>query len=272
MTGSQQALDPRPDRTAAATTPPVSLCIIAMNEADRIVRCIESVDFAAEVVVVDSHSTDSTRDVAAAAGARVIERDWAGFVDQKNYCVDHARHDWVLVLDADEWLSHEAREAIVAALSRPELPDGFELNRLSRYLGRWVRRGGWYPDRTLRLYRRSRGRFQGGDIHERVRVDGTVERIPHDILHDPYRSFGEHLRTLDRYTTLAADQKWSRGQRAGWEDLTLRPLAKFLRMFVLKRGFMEGTVGFVMAVTGSFYVFSKYAKLWALQRGGGPTG
>jgi glycosyltransferase involved in cell wall biosynthesis len=244
----------------------VSLCIVAMNEADCIGRCIESVDFAAEVVVVDSHSTDGTREVAASLGARVIERDWAGFVAQKNYCVDQARHEWVLVLDADEWLSPEARTGIVAALGRAELPDGFELNRLNRYLGRWVRRSGWYPDRKLRLYRRSRGHFEGMSLHERVRVDGVVERIPHDILHDPYRSLSEHLRTIDRYTTIAAEEKWARGQRARIVDLVLRPAAKFLGMYLLKRGFLDGTTGFVMAVTGSFYVFLKYAKLWALPR------
>ncbi len=235
-----------------------------MNEEDRIARCLGSADFADEIIVVDSHSTDHTREIASKLGARVIERDWAGYVAQKNHCVDLAGNDWVLVLDADEWLAPEARTAILDALSRSDPPDGFELNRSTRYLGRWIRYGGWYPDRKLRLFRKSRGRFQGIDPHDRVRVQGRVEHLPGDIRHDPFRSMADHLRTIDRYTTIAANEKRTRAQKARLVDLTLRPWAKFCRMYFLERGFLEGVPGFVIAVTGAFYVFLKYAKLWAM--------
>jgi glycosyltransferase involved in cell wall biosynthesis len=233
-----------------------------MDEEDRIGQCITSADFADEIILVDSHSTDRTREIAAGLGARVIERDWAGYVAQKNYCIDQASNEWVLVLDADEWLDAQARASVIAALTRADAPDGFELNRCTQYMGRWIRHGGWYPDRKLRLFRKSVGRFQGIDPHDRVRVAGRVERLAGDILHHPFRSIADHLRTIDRYTSIAADEKHARGQRAGHADLTLRPCGKFLRMYFLERGFLEGIPGFVIAVTGSFYVFLKYAKLW----------
>jgi glycosyltransferase involved in cell wall biosynthesis len=234
-----------------------------MNEADRIGECLRSADFADEWIVVDSHSTDATREIAAAFGARVIERDWAGWVEQKNFAVEQASHDWVLCLDADERLSPELLRSIEAALERDDDTAGFEFARLTRYMGRWIRHGGWYPDRKLRLFRRSSGRFEGRNPHDRVRVNGRVERLAGDILHDPFRSLSDHIRTIDRYTTVAAEEKHARGVRASLVDLTLRPWGKFVRMYLLKRGLLDGLPGFVVAVTGSFYVFLKYAKLRA---------
>jgi len=235
-----------------------------MNEEDRIEDCIRSADFADECIVVDSHSTDRTRDVAARLGARVIERDWEGWVQQKNFAIDQANNDWVLCLDADERLSPELRAAILDGLDREPAADGFDFARLNRYMGRWIRHGGWYPDPKIRLFRKDRGRFVGRNPHDRVRVDGRVLRLTGDLLHDPYRSLSDHLRTMDRYTTVAAEEKYARGQRAGLLDLTLRPFGKFLRMFLLERGFLDGVPGFVVAITGSFYVFLKYAKLRTL--------
>ncbi len=241
--------------------PPVSLCVVAMNEEDRIAACLGSADFVDEIIVVDSHSTDRTREIAAGLGARVIERDWAGYVAQKNYAVDQATNEWVFVLDSDERLAPEGREAVLEALRQHENFDGFELRRLTRAMGRWIRHGGWYPDRKLRLFRRSRGRFQGTDPHDRVRVEGRVGRIAADILHEPYRSISDHVRTIDAYTTIAAREKHARGQRASLADLSLRPFGKFLRMYVLERGFLDGLPGFVLAISGAYYVFLKYAKL-----------
>ena len=253
--------------------PPVSVSIVAMNEADRIGDCLKSADFAAEWIVVDSHSTDATRELAAAAGARVIERDWPGHVAQKNFAIDQAANDWVLCLDADERVSPELRASLVAAMDGASLPDGFEMARRTWYLGRWIRRGGWYPDRKVRLFRRSRGRWGGVDPHDHVHVEGRVVRLEGDLLHYSYRSISDHLRTIDSFTSIAAREKYAAGRRAGLLDLTLRPFGKFLRMYALKLGFLDGRAGFVVAVTGAFYVFLKYAKLWDLERGGdGPDG
>jgi glycosyltransferase involved in cell wall biosynthesis len=245
----------------------LSVCIVAMNEEDRIEECIRSADFADECIVVDSHSTDRTRDLAASLGARVIERDWEGWVEQKNFAIDQATNEWVLCLDADERLSAELRVAIMTALERETDAQGFEFARLNRYMGRWIRHGGWYPDRKIRLFRRNRGRFAGRNPHDRVRVEGKVQRLEGDLLHDPYRSLSDHLRTIDRYTTVAAGEKHARGQRATLIDITFRPFGRFLRMFLIERGFLDGLPGFVVAITGSFYVFLKYAKLRALPPG-----
>ncbi len=242
-----------------------------MDEADNIAACLASADFAEEWIVVDSHSRDATREIAAKAGARVIERDWPGHVEQKNFAIGQAANDWVLCLDADERVSPELRASILAALDRAGGfdggPDGYEMARRTWYLGRWIRRGGWYPDRKVRLYRRSKGRWGGVNPHDHVRVDGRVERLAGDLLHYSYRSISDHLRTIDSFTTIAAREKHAAGRRAGVLDLTLRPFGKFLRMYVAKLGFLEGRAGFVVAVTGAFYVFLKYAKLWDLERG-----
>jgi glycosyltransferase involved in cell wall biosynthesis len=243
------------------TRPPISVCIVAMNEEDRIAECLRSADFADEWIVVDSHSTDRTRDIARDLGARVIERDWPGHVQQKNFAVEAASHDWVLCLDADERVSPELRASMLAALERDELPDGFRFPRRNRYLGRWIRHGGWYPDRKLRLFRRSRGRWAGQNPHDRVHVDGAVADLDGDLLHDSYRSLSDHLRTIDSFTTIAAREKLAAGDRASLLDLTLRPWWKFVRMYVVKAGFLDGVPGLVVAVMGAYYVFLKYAKL-----------
>ncbi len=246
---------------------PLSVCIVAMNEEDRIGACIRSADFADEWLVVDSHSTDRTREIAATLGARVIERDWPGWLEQKNFAIAQAAHDWVLCLDADEWLSPQLRASILQALERADPPDGFEFARRTRYLGRWIRHGGWYPDRKLRLFRRDLGRFEGRNPHDRVRVRGRVEALSGDLLHDPYRSISDHLRTIDRYTTVSAQDKHARAERASLSDITLRPFGQFLRTYVLQLGFLDALPGFAVAVTAAFYVFLKYTKLRALQRG-----
>jgi glycosyltransferase involved in cell wall biosynthesis len=249
------------------TRPSLSVCVVTKDEARNVGECIESADFAQEWVVVDSHSRDATRDIAASRGARVVERDWPGHVEQKNFAIDQASNDWVLCLDADERVSPELRASILAALDRTDPPEGFEMARRTRYLGRWIRHGGWYPDAKVRLFRRSKGRWGGVNPHDRVRVEGRVERLRGDLLHHSYRSIADHLRTIDSFTTIAAREKHARGGRAGVASLVFRPFGKFLRMYLLRAGLLDGAPGFVVAVTGAFYVFLKYAKLWELQRG-----
>jgi glycosyltransferase involved in cell wall biosynthesis len=248
------------------TRPKLSVCIVAMDEEENLADCLRSADFADEWIVVDSHSKDRTREVAASLGARVVERDWPGHVEQKNFALDQASHDWVLCLDADERVSPELRASIVDALGRADLPDGFECARRTRYLGRWIRHGGWYPDRKLRLFRRSAGRWGGTNPHDHVRVEGRVDRLCGDLLHHSYRSLSDHLRTIDSFTTIAAREKHARGERSSLADRVLRPLGKFLRMYVLRAGFLDGWPGFAAAVSGAYYVFLKYAKLHELER------
>ena len=248
---------------------PVSVCIITKDEEVNLPDCLASVRWADEIVVVDSRSVDRTREIAAAAGARVIERDFPGHIEQKNFAIDQARHDWVLCLDADERLSPELSASVQGALGDPGGCDGFQCARLTFHVGRPIRHGGWYPDRKIRLFDRRRGRWEGRNPHDRVEVQGRVGRLAGDLLHYSYRSISDHLRQIDFFTAIAAKEKRARGERASFARLALRPGWKFLRMYVLKGGFLDGLAGFIVAVLGAYYVFLKYAKLREIERADG---
>ncbi|HEX9611903.1 MAG TPA: glycosyltransferase family 2 protein [Gemmatimonadales bacterium] len=244
----------------------LSACVIAMDEEDRIADCLASLDFCDEIVVVDSHSRDKTREVAARVGARVIERDWPGHVAQKEYAVRAAQHDWVLCLDADERVPPALQDEI-GRLRDAGFPRhaGWRARRLSSYLGHWMRFGAWYPDWNLRLFDRRRGRWTGDDPHDRVEVEGTTGRLRGRLLHHPYRNLAEHLRTIDRYTTVMAEGMHARGRRAGWGDLAFRPAGRFIKAYLLKLGFLEGWRGLLQACLAAHYGGLKYAKLLVLQ-------
>lgn len=245
----------------------LSACIITLDEEDRIQDCIASLDFCDEVLVVDSHSSDGTRALAESLGARVIERDWPGHVAQKEFTVRQAQHDWVLCVDADERVSPALREELVA-LKRAGFPDraGWRMPRCSRYLGRWIRHGTWYPDLQLRLFDRRRGHWGGENPHDRVELEGSVGRLTGDLLHEPYRNLSEHLRTIDTYTTTMAEGLVRRGKRASVWNLVANPAVRFFRFYVLKLGFLEGWRGFLLACLAAHYVRLKYAKALILQR------
>ncbi len=254
----------------SAARPGLSACIIAMNEEDRIGDCLASLAFCDEVVVVDSHSSDRTRELAAGAGAKVIERDWPGHVAQKEFAIRAAEFDWVLCVDADERISPELRAEIEALRSRG-FPDrsGWTMPRLCSYLGRWIRHGNWYPDRQLRLFDRRRGRWGGNDPHDKVELEGDVGRLAGDLIHHPYRNFSDHLRTIDVYTTTMAQGMYDRGKRTGIFSIVFNPTWKFLRFYVLKMSFLDGWRGLLLAYLAAHYTRLKYAKLLVLQRAGG---
>ena len=256
------------DPPRAPSRPGLSACIIAMDEEDRIGECLDSLAFCDEIVVVDSHSKDATREVAARRGARVIERDWPGHVAQKEFAIRAAANDWVLCVDADERVSPPLR-AEIESLRDAGFPvqAGWRARRLSSYLGRWMRRGAWVPDWQLRLFDRRRGRWGGDDPHDHVLTEGPVGALEGRLLHHPYRDLAEHLRTIDRYTTIMAQGMHARGVRATGLDLASRPAARFLRAYVLKLGFLEGWRGFLQACLAAHYGRMKYAKLLVLQRG-----
>ncbi len=251
---------------------PVTACVITLNEEERLGSCLSSLKLCDEIVVVDSHSTDATREIAAASGARVIERDWPGYAAQKEFAVRAATHDWVLCLDADERLSPEL-QAEIEALRVTGFRDmsGFEMPRCTRYLGAWIRHGTWYPDRQLRLFDRRYGGWvnpHAYPVHERVEVDGKVRSLTADLLHEPYRDVTDHRKTIDRYTTAIAEGMHAAGQRARVDQLVLTPAAEFLRFYILKRGFLDGWRGLLLAYLHAHYVRMKYAKLMALERHG----
>lgn len=255
---------------------PFTACLITKNEEINILEALKSVEHADEIIVVDSHSVDRTRDIAANFRGRgrdgqeviprVIERDWPGHLEQKNFAIDQASHEWVLCLDADERVSPELSASIEAALSSdPPEADGFTMPRRTHYLGRWILRSGWYPDRKLRLFRRTRARWGGTNPHDHVRLEGVVKDLQGDLYHFSYRSMADHLRTIDFFTDIAAREKTKKGVRFPLLRMVVQPPFKFFKMYVLKQGFREGRAGFIVAVLGMFYVFLKYAKLWELR-------
>ena len=252
---------------APATRPAISACIVARDEEDRLPACLDSLGFCDEILVVDSHSRDRTRELATARGARVLERDWPGHVAQKEFAIRQAAHDWVLCVDADERVS-PALAAEIARLREGGFDGvaGYAFPRLSRYLGREIRHGTWYPDWKLRLFDRRRGRWGGRDPHDRVEVEGPTRRLTGDLLHEPYRSFEEHLATIDRYTTIMADQLHAEGRRARLSDIVWRPPLRFLGFYALRGGFLDGWRGLLLATMAAHYVWLKYAKLWLRSR------
>lgn len=247
----------------------LSVCIITYNEAENLPRCLASVAFAEEIVVVDSQSTDRTVAIARQAGCRVISQAFLGYVAQKNLAVRHASHQWVLCLDADEWLRSGAAATLRAALAT-RAPDvaGYTLKRHTYYLGDWVNHGGWWPEDKIRLFDRQRGQWRGNALHEGVRVAGRVAHLDVEIGHRSYRDMAHHFSKVNTYTTIMAGSLHDRGaKRVGVWTLVLRPVGRFCRMFLLKRGWQEGVRGLIIASIGAFYVFAKYAKLWELQHG-----
>jgi glycosyltransferase involved in cell wall biosynthesis len=244
--------------------PAVSVTVITLNEAEHIEACLASVAWADEVLVVDSGSTDDTVARARRCGARVEVRAWPGYAAQKNWAAEQATSDWILSIDADERVTAELAREIRDVLAAPQA-DGYRIPRMTRHLGRWIRTTDWYPDYQLRLYDRRRARWTPRRVHESVEADGPVGRLSHDLQHYAYRDLSHHHATMDRYTTLAAAEMFDAGRSATLADLAFHPLAAFVRNYVLRRGFADGTTGFVISAMNAYYVFLKLAKLRALR-------
>jgi glycosyltransferase involved in cell wall biosynthesis len=249
---------------------PLSAVVITKDEEARLPAALESVGFCDEVVVVDSGSTDRTLEIAKAAGARVlVNAPWPGFVAQRNVAVEAARHDWVLALDADERVTPTLREEIRALRARGFDRAGYRIPRAAFYLGRWIRATDWYPDPQIRLFDRTRGRWEGALVHESVSVRGPVGRLRSDLEHYPYEDISHHLRKIDRYTELWAVQAFAEGRRTGVLEMVGSCAWAFLRNYVWKRGFTLGSTGVTVSTLNAYYTFVKLAKLKELARGDG---
>ncbi len=245
----------------------ISAVIITLNEAKNIADAIKSVEWADEVLVVDSGSRDATRTIAAGLGASVIEREWPGFAAQKQFATEAAANDWVLSLDADERVSPELRQEILELGG--ELADGYRIPRLSIYMGREIRHGGWYPDRQLRLFDRRKGRWKDVQVHESVSMNeaAAVGYLHHDILHFSVDDAAHHHRMIgERYAPLAARQMLADGRRTSALKIATAGPAAFLRSYVLKAGFLDGIAGLAIASFAGHYAFLKHLMLWEMQR------
>ncbi len=245
---------------------PLSLCIIAHDAAGEIAGCIGSAAFADDVVVVDSGSRDDTVNIARGLGARVLERAFAGYGPQKQFAVANARNHWVLCLDVDERVTPELADAIAAVLARDNPgAAAFALARRNRFLGRWLSHGDGYPDWVVRLFDRRYARWSDDVVHERVIVDGHAARVDGDLLHASAESLSDYIAKQNRYTSLQAEAMHRAGRSAGFAQIALAPLARFLRLYLLRLGFLDGAAGFAHIAVGSFASFLKYAKLRALE-------
>jgi glycosyltransferase involved in cell wall biosynthesis len=238
----------------------ISATIVTLNEERNLARAIESLRCADEIVVVDSGSADRTCDIAAALGARVIREAWRGYAAQKNFAARCAAHDWILSLDADESVT-EQLEAEILELKRdgPKF-HAYSFPRLAQYLGRWIRHSGWYPDRKIRLYHRGFGEWVGEYVHESVRITGEAGRLEGNLLHFTCGSLSEHLRTLDRYTTLAAAELRAKNRQVPMRRLLIDPSWTGFRTYVIRAGFLDGPQGIAIAWMAGLYTFLKYAK------------
>ena len=250
----------------------ISVYVVTFNEEANIRDCLESVKWADEIIVVDSHSTDRTAAIAREYTEHVIQRPWPGYVAQKNFALDQARCDWVLLLDADERVSPELAVEIQDILGRQDVIEaGFSVPRKTFYLGRWITHGGWYPGRRVRLARRGMGRNVGTDPHDRFEVNGPVGKLCGDLYHYTYRDIGDHLNTINKFTAVGAREMHEKGRGHALLHMLLNPPAKFLKMYILRLGFLDGSAGFIIAVLSAYYVFLKYARLWELKRAGKET-
>lgn len=251
----------------------LSACVIACNEEENLPRCLASVAFADDVVVVvDARSRDRTEALARDAGARVFVHPYEGNVEQKNFALAQAKGEWIVALDADEALSPELEAGLRAWLAAPEPGcDGVELCRVAFHLGRWIRHGDFYPDWQLRLFDRARGRWAGTNPHGRVRVDGPVARLAGDVEHYSYRDLADQVARIQEFSRVSAQAMFAQGRRARLYDWALRPPFDFLRAYVLKQGFRDGFPGFAIAAATGFHSFLKWAKLWELERVGPPA-
>lgn len=246
----------------------LSACIVTFNEADRIEACLRSVRFCDEILVIDSHSSDHTRELAAACGARVIERDWPGYRSQKQFAVDSARHDWVLCLDADERVSAALRAEIEALRQRGfSGAAGWSIPRITDYFGRFLRHGNAYPDRLVRLFDRRCGGWSGYEIHENTSVRGRIGRLRGHLEHYSYRSLSDHQDRMQRYAELMAQAMYERGRRCGLAPVLLNPQWRFVRGYLLRLGFLDGWRGLLFALIEANYVRRKYLGLFIRSRG-----
>ena len=244
---------------------PLSLVVITRDAAVDIADCMASAPFAAETLIVDSGSRDDTVEIARRRGARVIEREWMGFGPQKQFAAGQAAHDWLLCIDADERVSPALAMSIDALFAHGD-PGAcaYALARRNRFLGRWLAHGEGYPDWTVRLFDRRRARWSDDPVHESVIANGPVARLDGDLLHASAESLDAYIAKQNRYTSLQAAALHARGTRAGAVHLALSPLARFIRFYVLKLGFLDGAAGFAHIAIGAFASFLKYAKLRAL--------
>ena len=243
----------------------ISACVMTRNNEDLVEDCLKNIKWADEIIVVDSFSADKTVEISRKYTDRVYQRKWPGFKDQSNYTMGLARYEWILFMDVDERLTPELYDEIMAHLNdNSNSWDGFYFPRRTYYLGRWINHGDWYPAYDLRLYKKDKGQWVK-EPHATIELDGKAKYLKNDMLHYTYRNLSHQLDTIDNYTNMSAVEMEKKGTGYILLQLLYRPFFRFVRGYFFKRGFLDGVPGLVAAITTSFYVFMKYAKLWELR-------
>lgn len=245
----------------------LSVCVVTYNEEENIRDCLKSVAWADQIVVVDSFSSDKTTEICREFTDEVVQREWKGQIDQKNFALSHAKHDWVLLIDADERLSPGLIEEMKKELSKKNSEyNGFCFPRHVHYLGRWINHGEWYPDYKLRLFRKAKGRIGGVEPHDKVELTGRrVKYLRGDLWHFTYKNISAQVETLNRFSSISAQEMAKQGRTFQPLQILSRPIIRFITGYIIRNGFRDGMPGLIIAVASSFYVFLKYFKLWELQ-------
>lgn len=252
---------PRPAEARRALT----VIVPTYNEESTLRGCLESVRFADEILVVDSFSTDATPAIAAEFGARVLQHEYVYSARQKNWAIPRATHEWVLLVDADERVTPGLRDEVLELLRRGPDRDGYWIPRANHFLGKRIRHCGWGSDKVIRLFRRDRARYQDREVHAEIDLPGALPVLRHPLEHHSFRSFGQYWRKLQLYSEWGAAQLYKEGRRAGFLEIFGRPVTRFLKMYVVRGGFLDGLHGLVLSWLGAFTVYLKYARLWEMQ-------
>jgi glycosyltransferase involved in cell wall biosynthesis len=244
----------------------ITATVITQNEEKNIGSCLRSLNWVDEIVVYDACSKDQTVPICEHFGARVFQNHWPGYKTQKNNAIDKASNDWILALDADEQLSSELIQEIKTLRQEGFQKDGYRIPRRSFYLGKWINYSGWYPDRQLRLFKKSKARWDGGTVHEHVSLNGDIGDLAGDLLHYSYRNINHHLQKIEIYSDLIAKDAFQNGIRSHWLHLIGNPVKEFFSKLVLKAGYRDHLPGIVIAALSAYYHFQRVAKLRALER------
>jgi glycosyltransferase involved in cell wall biosynthesis len=244
----------------------ISVVVITKNEEANIERCLKSVQWADEIVVVDAESTDRTVEIARGLLAVVIIRPWEGFAKQKEFAMQQAKHEWIFSIDADEEVTAELKEEILKTVRSEGTLNGYEVPRRSFFLGKWIKNGGWYPGYQLRLFKRSKARMNHRPVHEGFLIEGMKGILQSDLNHYTYHSLHHYIEKMNDYSSLDVLNKLSGGRRVRWYNFIINPVTVFLRMFVSLKGWKDGMAGFLLAFYSALHSLAIFAKCWEYQQ------